>query len=83
MPQSRNRNKNSQHHSSLPHTSKKEKRRDAWLILLIFGALIGALVAFVSAGKNETVLIAGALIGGIIGFFIGRSMDRLAAKKNL
>ena len=82
MARSRHRHKH--HHAaqaSHPHTVKQAPRRSAVSIMVVFVAILGLGVAFISVGSDLVWLIAGTVVGAIAGYLIGRSMDRVAAKK--
>jgi hypothetical protein len=86
MPRSRTRHKHhhQQHHSNPPQQQAQAKtstRRSAVSIMIVFIGLLGLFIAFIAAGTDILWLIVGALAGAVAGYFIGRSMDRLAAKK--
>lgn len=83
MPQSRGRHKHGHPHAKHPpvtHSPKAAPRRSAITIMVIFLGVLGIAVAFMTAGSNFLWLAAGALAGGIMGYFIGHSMDKVAAK---
>ena len=81
MPRSRKRHKHHHHHTSHSHQehSSKPKRRSAVPIMIVFIAILGLVIAFISSGEI-TWLAAGTVVGGITGYFIGHSMDKLAAR---
>ena len=81
MPRSRKRHKHHHHHTHQAHHTAphKPKRRSAVPIMVVFIALLGVAVALISSGEIPW-LIAGAAAGAVTGFFIGRSMDRVAAR---
>lgn len=83
MPQSRHRHKHGHSHAKHPPAQplpKAAPRRSAITIMVIFLGLLGIAVAAMTAGGNFLWLAAGALAGGIMGYFIGQSMDKVAAK---
>ena len=82
MPQSRHRHKHGHpaRHPQTPHSAKAVPRRSAIPIMVIFLAVLGTAIALMTAGVNIAWLLAGALAGGIMGYFIGQSMDKVAAK---
>jgi len=49
--------------------------------MIVFTALLGCMVALISAGTDPLWLFTGIIIGGIVGYFIGRSMDKIAKKE--
>jgi uncharacterized membrane protein YfcA len=49
--------------------------------MIVFTALLGCMVALISAGTDPLWIFTGIIIGGIVGYFIGRGMDRIARKE--
>jgi multidrug transporter EmrE-like cation transporter len=95
MPRSRTRHKHHHHHGahghsshqpvthkSADHVKKKSKRRSAIPIMMAFIALLGLVIAFISAGTAYVWLATGIVGGAIVGYFIGRGMDKVAGKGN-
>ena len=87
MPRSRTRHKHHQHqhHPNQPQPQQQGKhtprRRSAVTIMTVFIGILGLFIAFIAAGTDILWLVAGALAGAVAGYFIGHSMDKLAAKK--
>lgn len=84
MPRSRTRHKHHHHHSNQSQQQTQVKtstRRSAVSIMIVFIGVLGLFIAFIAAGTDILWLVIGALAGVIAGYFIGRSMDRVAAKK--
>ena len=83
MARSRHRHKHGHHasHANHPTQARPERRRSAVGIMVVFIAILGLGVAFISVGADIVWLVAGAVVGAFAGFLIGRSMDKLAAKK--
>ena len=83
MARSRHRHKHAHHpaHANQPHAAKQESRRSAVGIMVVFIGILGLGVAFISVGADIVWLLTGAVAGAIAGYLIGRSMDRVAAKK--
>ena len=84
MARSRHRHKHHPHHPvhvNHPNVTKHTARKSAVGIMVVFVAVLGLGVAFVSAGADIIWLIVGTLAGGIAGYFFGRSIDNSAAKK--
>ncbi len=87
MPESRNRAKHHQHHSthrspqSIHHSTAKIKRSAA-LVVGILAAILGLAVAFFTQGPDLFWMITGTLSGGIIGYLVGRGMDKSIGKSS-
>lgn len=83
MARSRHRHKHGHHgtHANHPNAPRQESRRSAVGIMVVFIAILGLGVAFISVGADIVWLITGAVIGAFAGYLIGRSMDKVAAKK--
>ena len=87
MPRSRTRHKHQHQHHQHPNQlqlqqhAKPAKRRSAVTIMVVFVGLLGLFIAFIAAGTDILWLVAGAIAGAVAGYFIGHSMDKLAAKK--
>jgi hypothetical protein len=84
MPRSRTRHKHPHHHPNQPPQQQQAKptiRRSAVTIMVVFVGLLGLFIAFIAAGSNILWLVAGGIAGAVAGYFIGHSMDKLAAKK--
>jgi len=87
MAQSRHRHKHThqhthhhmQHHSATAG-SKQQTRGRAVRIMMVFLGVLGLFVAYVSAGPDLLWLTVGVIAGVVAGYFVGRSMDRAAAK---
>jgi len=91
MPRSRTRHKHHHHHHQGSHAhsqqqtvtpKRKSKRKSAIPIMMAFIALLGLVIAFISAGTDIIWLSAGIVGGAIVGYFIGKGMDRVTAKVN-
>jgi hypothetical protein len=81
MPQSRHRHKHHRHHPNDPARSShagKTARRNPVTIMVVFVAILGIILALLSAGTDPLWLSAGALGGGVVGYFIGKRMSRLS-----
>jgi len=83
MPRSRHRHKHPYHHAETVHSPRPARaaRRSPVVIMIVFTALLGCMVALISAGTDPVLLFTGIIIGGIVGYFIGRSMDKIAKKE--
>ena len=84
MARSRHRHKHGHHpaHANHPNTAARQQtRRSAVGIMVVFIAILGLGVAFISVGTDIVWMITGAAIGAVAGYLIGRSMDKVAAKK--
>jgi membrane protein YqaA with SNARE-associated domain len=83
MPRSRHRHKHHYHHAEAVHPARPTRaaRRSPVVIMIVFTALLGCMVALISAGTDPLWLFTGIIIGGIVGYFIGRSMDKVARKE--
>ncbi len=87
MPQSRHRHKHghAHHRHAKPaqqHTAARPpQRRSAITIMVIFLAIFGIGIAWITAGASFVWLAVGALAGAVVGYFIGQSMDKVAAKE--
>lgn len=88
MAQSKHRDKHGhpRHHhpkqASAPRVAKAAPpRRSAISIMVVFLAVLGCGIAFIAVGANIAWLVAGAAAGGLMGYFIGQSMDKVAAKE--
>lgn len=83
MPRSRQRHKHHYHHAEAVHPTRSAKsiRRSPVVIMIVFTALLGCMVALISAGTDPLWIFTGIIIGGIVGYFIGRGMDRIARKE--
>jgi hypothetical protein len=83
MAQSRHRHKHTHQHAHTPHTashSRQQAKGKAIRIMMVFMGVLGLFVAYVSAGPELLWLIVGTAAGVTAGYFVGRSMDKAAAK---
>jgi uncharacterized membrane protein YfcA len=83
MAQSRHRHKHAHPHAHPSHPStgsRQQAKRKAVTIMMIFMGVLGLFVAYVSAGPELLWLALGMAVGVVAGFFVGRSMDKAAAK---
>lgn len=63
-----------------PVKTKAAPRKSAVTIMVILLAIFGTGIAFLSAGADTVWLLGGALLGAVTGYFIGQSMDKMAAR---
>lgn len=80
MPRSKKRKHHHEFHSS-SNAEKAQKNRSAVLAGIIFFALLGAGVAFFTAGSDPLWLLLGAGAGAAGGYFFGRQVDKSFSKK--
>lgn len=87
MAQSRHRHKHTHqhtHHHAQHHSatagSKQQAQGKAVRIMMVFLGVLGLFVAYVSAGPDLLWLTVGVIAGVVAGYFVGRSMDKTAAK---
>ena len=80
MPKSKTRKHHHEYHPPA-NAVKSARNRSAVTVSLIFFALIGAGIAFFSAGSDPLWLITGAVAGAAGGYFFGKQVDRSFSKK--
>ncbi|WP_315824330.1 hypothetical protein [Paraflavitalea speifideaquila] len=71
-------------HAHASHSSKGSRQQakgKAVKIMMVFMGVLGLFVAYVSAGPDLLWLTIGTAAGVVAGYFVGRSMDKAAAKK--
>jgi membrane associated rhomboid family serine protease len=77
MPQSRKRHGHPHHKPAAIPAKQRTSGRTIWALLF---AIFGALVGLFSSGINYIAIAAGALVGALLGYYVGKTLEKEAAK---